>query len=94
MKLNVRAYPLRAFQGVVRQILPAAAADRPVAEPVKIERMGQELTNYIAVVLEFPNPDGTLSEGLTGTAKIYGRRYPLAWKAARAGWRWLRSHVW
>lgn len=94
VKLNLRAYPFRSFSGRVAQITPAAASDRPVAEPKKLERRGQELTNFFAVTLEVPNPDGALREGMTGTAKIYGKRYPPAWRAGRAGWRWLRSHLW
>ncbi|MBI4466592.1 MAG: HlyD family efflux transporter periplasmic adaptor subunit [Acidobacteria bacterium] len=94
VKLNLRAYPFRSFSGRVGQIMPAAATDRPVAAPVKLERRGQELTNYFAVVMEFPNPQGVLWEGMTGTAKIYGRRYPPAWRAVRTTWRWLRSHLW
>jgi putative peptide zinc metalloprotease protein len=94
VKMNLRAYPLRTFSGKVEQILPAAALDRPVTEPAKLERRGQEVTNYFAVVLEFPNEEGLLREGLTGTAKIYGARYPLGWRAGRAVWRWVKSQVW
>lgn len=94
VKLNFRSYPFRRFAGQVRQIMPAAALDRPVAEPHKLERKGQELMNYFAVTLEIPNPDGALREGMTGTAKIYGRHYPLAWRAARSLWRLTRSQVW
>jgi putative peptide zinc metalloprotease protein len=93
-KLKVRAFPLKTFEGTVEKIMPAAAADRPVADPLKHERYGQETTNFIAVVLNFPNPDGALQEGMTGTAKIYGKRYPLAVKAGRSAWRWFRSQVW
>jgi hypothetical protein len=57
-------------------------------------RYGQELTNYFAVVLQIPNTKGNLQEGMTGTAKIYGHRYPIAWRAARNTWRWLRSLIW
>ncbi|MFQ5778527.1 MAG: efflux RND transporter periplasmic adaptor subunit [Terriglobia bacterium] len=94
VKLKLRAYPFRTFIGEVEQIMPAAALDRPVAAPQKLVRKGQELTNYFAVVLEFANPEEMLREGMTGTAKIYGRRYPLAWRAGRSVWRWLRSHLW
>lgn len=93
-KLKVSALPLKTFTGRVKQILPAAALDRPLARPEKIERRGQELFNYFAVTLEFPNPTGQLQEGMTGTAKVYGRRYPLAWRAARSVWRWGRSQIW
>jgi putative peptide zinc metalloprotease protein len=93
-QVKVSAYPLRTYAGLVEQILPAAAADRPIADPEKVERYGQELTNFFAVVLEFPNSDGSLREGMTGTARISGESYPLAWKAGRAAWRWLRSQVW
>jgi hypothetical protein len=68
--------------------------DRPVAHPEQLERMGQELTNYFAVVMVFPNPDGSLKEGMTGKAKIDGKAYPLAWQAGRGIWRWVRSQVW
>src|SRR3990172_8806692 len=94
VKLKLRAYPFRTFSGRVQQVMPAAAADRPVAEPHKIERKGQELTNYFAVIMEFPNPEGVLREGLTGQGKIYGQRRPLVWRVARGGWRWFRSQVW
>ncbi len=94
VKLKLRAYPFRTFSGRVQQVMPAAAADRPVAEPHKIERKGQELTNYFAVMMEFPNPEGVLREGLTGQGKIYGQRRPLVWRVARNSWRWFRSQVW
>ena len=44
--------------------------------------------------MEFPNPNGGLKEGMTGTARIYGKRYPLALRALRAGWRGARSLIW
>jgi len=94
VKLNVRAYPFRSFSGTVRQILPAAAPDQPVAELKVAERHGQQVTNHFAVVLEIPNPDGALREGMTGTAKILGSRYPTVWRIARSGWRLLSSQVW
>jgi putative peptide zinc metalloprotease protein len=94
VRLKVRAFPFRTFSGRVDRILPAASADRPVAQPEKIERRGQELTNFFVVEMEFPNPDGVLVEGMTGTAKIYGKRSPLAWRAGRAAWRWVHSQVW
>lgn len=93
-KAKVQTYPLRTYSGRVDQILPAAAEDRPVSQPHKLERLGQELTNYFAVVMDFPNPDGTLTEGMTGTARIRGASSPLAWKAGRNFWRWLRSQIW
>jgi putative peptide zinc metalloprotease protein len=93
-RLKVNAFPFRTYAGDVQQILPAATSDRPVANPEKVERYGQELTNFFAVVLEFPNSDGSLREGMTGTARITGKSYPLVWKAGRAAWRWLRSQVW
>ncbi len=94
VQLVTRAHPFRTFTGRVQQIMPAAAADRPIEEPTRLERFGQELTNYFAVMLEFPNPNGVLREGMTGTAKIGGGRYPLAWRAGRSISRWLRSQVW
>jgi len=93
-KVKVLPFPYRTYSGHVDQILPAAAEDRPVAQPHKLERMGQELTNYFAVVVEFPNPDGTLREGMTGTARISAKSSPLAWKVGRESWRWLRSQIW
>jgi hypothetical protein len=44
--------------------------------------------------VEFANPDGSLTEGMTGTAKISGKRSSLAYQAARATWRWARSQAW
>jgi putative peptide zinc metalloprotease protein len=94
VKLLVHAHPTRTFEGTVEKILPAAAADRPVSAPPRLERFGQEQTNYFALVVSFPNSDGLLTEGMTGVAKIYGQRYPLAWHGARSFWRWFRSQVW
>jgi putative peptide zinc metalloprotease protein len=93
-KVKVLPFPYRTYSGHVDQILPAAAEDRPVAQPHKLERMGQALTNYFAVVVEFPNPDGSLREGMTGTARISAKSSPLASKFGREAWRWLRSQVW
>ncbi|HXX46203.1 MAG TPA: efflux RND transporter periplasmic adaptor subunit [Candidatus Acidoferrales bacterium] len=93
-QLKVVPYPYRTYAGSVDRILPAAAQDRPVAQPQQLTRLGQDLTNYFAVVMEFPNPDGSLTEGMTGTAKISGKTRPLAWQAARGAWRWVRSQIW
>jgi len=93
-KAKVQSFPFQTFSGRVDQILPAAAEDRPISQPHKLERMGQELTNYFAVVMDFPNPDGSLREGMTGTARISAKRSPLAWKAGRNFWRWVHSQVW
>jgi len=91
VKLNLRAYPLRSYTGTIQEILPAAAADRPISDPKTLERKGQVLTNYFAVVMEVENPDGRLQEGMTGTAKIYGGGAPLAVRAVRAVGRWVAS---
>jgi multidrug resistance efflux pump len=93
-QVKVLPFPYRTYSGRVEQILPAAALDRPVAQPQKLERRGQELTNYIAVVMEFPNPDGSLREGMTGTAKITGKSRSLALRAGREAWRWVHSQIW
>lgn len=94
VKLNVRAYPLRGFEGTVAQILPAAATDRPVSDPKPVERQGQEVTNFFAVVLEFPNEDGVLREGMTGTAKIYGPRQLVGLKLGRGVYRRAAALIW
>jgi putative peptide zinc metalloprotease protein len=93
-KVKVLPFPYHTYSGHVEQILPAAAIDRPVAQPVKLERMGQELTNYFAVIMVFPNVDGSLREGMTGTAKISWKSRPVAWQAGRGVWRWFRSQAW
>jgi putative peptide zinc metalloprotease protein len=93
-ELKVVPFPYKTFSGRVEQILPAAALDRPVARPQGLERLGQQLTNYVGVVMVFPNPDGSLREGMTGTAKISGHSRPLAWQAGRGVWRWFRSQIW
>jgi putative peptide zinc metalloprotease protein len=92
--LKLRSYPFQTFSGTIRQIMPAASSERPLTEPNKVERKGQELTNFFEVVMEFPNPNGELKEGMTGTARIYGRRYPVAIRALRAGSRWVRGLIW
>jgi len=93
-ELKVTPWPYRTYAGQVERVLPAAALDRPVGQTQKLTRLGQDLTNYFAVLMDFPNPDGTLVEGMTGTAKISGKSWPLAWQAARGAWRWVRSQVW
>jgi len=93
-KLNVRAYPYRTYEGAVKQILPAAAADEPVGLPKSPEKAGTRLSNYFAVTLEFDNTDGALREGMTGTAKIIGPRRSLALQWARGAWRWLQFVAW
>jgi putative peptide zinc metalloprotease protein len=93
-QVKVIPYPYRTYDGSVKQILPAATDDRPVAQPEKLTRLGQDLTNYFAVVVELPNSDGALREGMTGTAKVSWKSRPLAWHAARGAWRWLQSQVW
>lgn len=94
VSLKASPYPYRTYSARVERMMPAAAPDRPVSNPAVLERNGQELTNYIAVIAEIPNPDGSLREGMTGTAKIYGASRPIAWQMARGTWRWLRSQLW
>ena len=94
VSLKAAAEPYRTYAGTVERILPAAASDLPVSQPNKLERHGQELTNYFAVEMVFPNADGRLIEGMTGTAKISGKHRPYAWQVAAAGWRWVRSQIW
>jgi putative peptide zinc metalloprotease protein len=93
-ELKAAPFAFRTYSGTVDRISPAAAADHPVSRPEQLEQLGQQLTNYVAVEIAFPNPDGSLIEGMTGTAKIAGRSYPVAWQAARGTWRWVRSQVW
>jgi putative peptide zinc metalloprotease protein len=93
-QVKVLPFPYRTYSGRVEQILPAAALDRPVAQPEKLEHLGQELTNYFAVIMNFPNPDGSLREGMTGTAKITGKSRSLGWRAGREAWRWAHSQIW
>jgi putative peptide zinc metalloprotease protein len=93
-RVKVSPYPFRTYTGHVDQILPAAAADAPVSQTQKLQRLGQQLTNHIAVVMEFPNQDGSLTEGMTGTAKIRIASRPIASQLGRATWRWIRSQVW
>jgi putative peptide zinc metalloprotease protein len=92
--VKVAAFPFHTYPGRVAQVLPAAAIDQPVAHPQPVERLGQDLSNYFAVLVDLPNPDGSLREGLTGTAKIYGGWSPMVWKAGRDLWRWTRSQIW
>src|SRR5690348_2691140 len=94
VSLKVTTFPMRTYSGRVENILPATATDQPVSEPVKLTRNGQDLTNFMAVVADFPNSDGSLREGMTGTAKIFSAPRPLAWQWGRGAWRWMRSQVW
>jgi len=56
-------------------------------------RFGQQLTNYLALIVNVKNPDGLLREGMTGTAKIAASSHSLAWIMAHSSWRWLRRQV-
>src|SRR5271154_2940970 len=94
VKVKVTPFPFRTYTGIVQKILPAAALDRPVAQTQDLERLGQKLTNYFAIEMEFPNDDGSLREGMTGTARIAGKSTPLAWQFSRAMWRWAKSQIW
>lgn len=94
VSLKVTTFPMRTYSGRVENILPATATDQPVSEPVKLTRNGQDLTNFMAVVADFPNSEGSLREGMTGTAKIFSAPRPLAWQWGRGAWRWMRSQVW
>lgn len=92
--LKAAPYPARTYAGRVERIMPAAAADQPVSNPTVLERNGQQLTNYMAVIADLANADDSLREGMTGTAKIYSVPRPIGWQIARGGWRWIRSQVW
>ena len=94
VKVKVAPFPFRTYTGTVERILPAAAIDHPVTQTQDLERLGQKLTNYFAVEMEFPNQDGSLREGMTGVARIAGKSSPLAWQFCRATWRWAKSQIW
>ncbi len=94
VRVKVVPFPYRTYSGKVDRIYPASASDRPVTQTENLERLGQQLTNYFAVDMEFANPDGSLTEGMTGTAKVSGKRASLAWQASRAVWRWAHSQAW
>lgn len=94
VRMKVLPFPYRTYGGRIDRIQPAAAADQPVADTQRLERLGQNLSSYFAVVVDFRNPDGSLREGMTGTAKIYTGRSPIAWKWGRNFSRWFRSQVW
>ena len=94
VKVKVVPFPYRTYSGKVDRLYPASAADRPVTQTENLERLGQQLTNYFAVDMEFANPDGSLTEGMTGTAKVSGKRASVAWQASRAVWRWAHSQAW
>src|SRR5215469_1966807 len=92
--LKAAPYTFRTYVGRVERIMPAAALDQPVSNPSVLERNGQQLTNYMAVIADFSNPDNSLREGMTGTAKIYSAPRPIGWQIARGTWRWVRSQLW
>lgn len=94
VRVKVVPFPYRTFSGRVDRIYPASALDHPVTETENLERLGQKLTNFFAVDMEFSNPDGSLREGMTGTAKVSGKRSSLAWQASRSMWRWAHSQAW
>lgn len=94
VRMKVSPFPYRTYAGRIDRIQPAAAADRPVSQPARLERLGQDLTNYFAVEVQFHNPDASLLEGMTGTAKIYTGRASIARQWGRAFSRWVRSQVW
>jgi putative peptide zinc metalloprotease protein len=94
VRVKVAPFPFRTYTGSVQKILPAAAVDQPVTQTEDLERLGQKLTNYFAVEMEFANSDGSLREGMTGTARIAGESSPLAWQFCRATWRWAKSQIW
>lgn len=94
VRMKVSPFPYRTYAGRIDRIQPAAAADRPVSQPARLERLGQDLTNYFAVEVQFRNPDASLLEGMTGTAKIYTGRASIARQWGRAFSRWVRSQVW
>jgi putative peptide zinc metalloprotease protein len=93
VKLKFEALAFKTYSGMVDRILPAAALDRPYANTDKPSHLGQDLSNYLALVVAVPNPDGLLREHMTGTAKISGKSHPLAWLVCREAWRWVRRWV-
>ncbi len=61
--------------------MPAATSDIPVGEN-KLVRFGQETTNFIGVVLDFPNPDGVFTKDLQAPQKYMVRA--IRWDGGRA----------
>lgn len=94
VRMKVMPFPYRTYAGRIDRVEPAAAPDRPVSQPARLERLGQDLTNYFAIEVEFQNPDASLLEGMTGTAKIYTGRASIARQWGRQLSRWVRSQVW
>lgn len=94
VRMKVMPFPYRTYAGRIDRIEPAAAPDRPVSQPARLERLGQDLTNYFAIEVEFQNPDASLREGMTGTAKIYTGRASIARQWGRQLSRWVHSQVW
>jgi putative peptide zinc metalloprotease protein len=94
VSVKVAPFPFRTYAGSIEKILPAAAEDRPVTQTQDLEKLGQKLTNYFAVEMEFPNAGGSLREGMTGIARIRGKSSPLAWQFCRGTWRWAKSQIW
>jgi putative peptide zinc metalloprotease protein len=93
-RMKVLPFAYRTYAGRIERVYSAATADQPVAQTQRLERLGQDLSNYFAVVVAVRNTDGSLVEGMTGTAKIYSGRSPVAWRWGRGLWRWARSQVW
>ena len=56
VRAKVVPFPYRTYSGRVGRIYPASALDRPVTETENLERLGQKLTNYFAVDMEFCEP--------------------------------------
>lgn len=81
-------------RGRVVSLAPAALTQPATASSASDPAAPQERPEQFAAVAVFENADGSLVAGMTGNAKILGRRASYAARIWRIVKRWAQSTIW
>jgi len=81
-------------RGTVVSLAPAALTQPATASPASDPAAPRAHPEQFAAIAVFDNADGSLVAGMTGNAKILGRRASYASRAWRVLSRWAQSTIW
>lgn len=101
VELKLLAYPEKSLLAKVTAIEPTASDDsddfdnRNAEErSVSIEQESHSSDRYVRVIVDLPNTDKLLKAGMSGYAKIEGRKMPLIVAFTRPIVRFIQIEIW